>query len=131
MNKGKAKEALDNMKQAEVSNSESQEDTEESAASVSEETVPVGVESQPPKPETLRGPGRPRKETTIREPGNRKGLQPGQERFTVVAETELLNELRDYAYTERITLRAALDQAMRLLLKTAKEQGITILKRPT
>lgn len=90
----------------------------------------VAVELQEPKPETVRGPGRPRKETTIREPGNRKGLQPGQERFTVVGETELLNELRDYAYTERITLKAALDRSIRFLLKSEKERGLEILKRP-
>ena len=42
----------------------------------------------------------------------RNGLQPGWTRATVIVREDVLNTLRDYAYTERRTLKDVLDEAL-------------------
>lgn len=54
--------------------------------------------------------GRPRKDL-VRE-GRNKGLAKGYERFTLVADSDLLTWYRDYAYTYRISMREALETAL-------------------
>lgn len=97
--------------------------------SVQDEDSSLPPEKRKPMPQTTRRPGRPRKETTITQ-GSRKGLQPGQERITVVAESALLDRLRDYAYTKRITLKASLDKAIREFIASEVARGVDIIKRP-
>lgn len=54
--------------------------------------------------------GRPRKDL-VRE-GKNKGLAKGYERFTLVADSEMLTWYRDYAYTYRVSMREALETAL-------------------
>lgn len=50
------------------------------------------------------------------ENGAAKGLQPGWERVTLTAQIHWINKLRDYAYTERLTLKEATDRMMESFL---------------
>lgn len=54
--------------------------------------------------------GRQRK--TVAEPGARQGLQPGWTRATMIVREDVLDVLKDFAYTERLTLKEVLDQAL-------------------
>lgn len=56
--------------------------------------------------------GRPRKDEIIREKGAQQGLTPGWTRSTFIIRTELLDTLKNYAYTERITLKDAIEEAL-------------------
>ena len=73
--------------------------------------------------------GRPRNPEIARE-GARRGLKPGEERFNAICDSSLLAYMRDYAYTERITIRAALERAIKALKNEAEAQGIEILEKP-
>ncbi len=53
-----------------------------------------------------------RKRTTVKEPGAKQGLQPGWTRVTFIVRDDLLKTLRDYAYTERITVKDVLEEAL-------------------
>ena len=39
-----------------------------------------------------------------------EGLQPGKVRYTAIADVKAINMLKDYAYTNRITYQAALNE---------------------
>lgn len=54
--------------------------------------------------------GRPRKDDLIRESGVQQGLQPDYTRATFIIKKDYYQLLKDYAYTERITLKEALEQ---------------------
>lgn len=54
--------------------------------------------------------GRQRK--TVAEPGARQGLQPGWTRATMIVRDDLLDVLKDYAYTERRTLKDVVNDAL-------------------
>lgn len=54
--------------------------------------------------------GRQRK--TVAAPGARQGLQPGWTRATMIVREDVLDVLKDFAYTERLTLKEVLDQAL-------------------
>lgn len=90
------------------------------AHSAEEQQSQQSAETAKPK----RGRGRPKKPTT-----QPNGLQPGEERITVVMEKALGDDLRDYAYTERMTLRDAMELAVSSFLKSERERGVQILKR--
>lgn len=95
-----------------------EEETEKAAVQNTET-----AENEESKP-AVRGRGRPKKPTT-----QPNGLQPGEERITVVMEKALGDNLRDYAYTERMTLREAMELAVSSFLKSEMERGVEILKR--
>lgn len=54
--------------------------------------------------------GRPRK--NLIRTGKNRGLAMGYERFTLVANSDLLTWYRDYAYTYRVSMRDALEMAL-------------------
>lgn len=65
--------------------------------------------------ETRKGqPGRPKNDKIIRneEGGNssQEGLPPEYTRFSAIVKVDNINALRDYAYTNRISIREAIDE---------------------
>ena len=60
--------------------------------------------------------GRPRKDL-VRDNAAQAGLPVEWTRATFICKTELLNKLKDYAYTERISLKEALDMALTQFLE--------------
>lgn len=56
--------------------------------------------------------GRPRNENLIRTKGPQKGLAEGWTRATFIVETETLETLKDYAYTERLTMKEVVQMAL-------------------
>ena len=63
-----------------------------------------------------RGPGRPRKEGLVRnlEGGNstQEGLSPEFTRFSAICKVKNIKDLKDYAFTKRITIREAVDDIL-------------------
>lgn len=60
--------------------------------------------------------GRPRKEGVIRnlEGGNssQQGLKPELTRFSVICKVANIKDLKDYAFTKRLTIREAMDEIL-------------------
>ena len=53
-----------------------------------------------------------RTRTTVAEPGSRQGLQPGWTRATVIVREDVLDVLKDLAYTNRVPLKEVIDDAL-------------------
>lgn len=79
-------------------------------------------------PENEKRPGRPRKDDVIREKGTKQGLTPGWTRATFIIRDDLLETLKNYAYTERITVKEALEDALEDFLEA--QTGIMDRNRP-
>lgn len=75
------------------------------------ENVNAEIEEEPERPKR----GRPRNPDRIRGTGGRSGLRIGEDRFNSTIDTERIEWLRDYAYTERLTIRAALEHMIDML----------------
>lgn len=60
--------------------------------------------------------GRTRNESLVRDKTSQNGLPEDWTRATFIVRVELLNKLKDYAYTKRITLKEALNIALKNLL---------------
>ena len=56
--------------------------------------------------------GRPRNEKIVRTKGPSKGLAEGWTRATFIVETDTLETLKDYAYTERLTMKEVVQMAL-------------------
>lgn len=69
----------------------------------SRERAALGIE-----PTESGGPGRPRSKELIRH-GAQAGMTEDFTRVTFIMRVETLNKLKDYAYTERLTLKEALE----------------------
>lgn len=73
---------------------------------------------------TKRKPGRPRKDTIIRniEGGNstQEGLEADSMRFSAICKVQNIKDLKDYAYTKRIPIRDALDEILEDFFTTYK-----------
>lgn len=65
---------------------------------------PVGNEEK-----KARG-GRPRNENIVREGGASQGLEPDYMRATFIIKKESLQLIKDYAYTERMSIKDALQE---------------------
>ena len=63
--------------------------------------------------------GRPKRDDLIRD-GVQKGLSDEWTRASFIVRVDMLQKLKDYAYTERITIRDALDKALVMMLKDKK-----------
>lgn len=63
-------------------------------------------------PEEEKRRGRPKNEELIRDKPAQKGLTADWTRATFVVRKGHLEKLKDYAYTERLTLKEALDKAL-------------------
>ena len=71
--------------------------------------------------------GRPRNPEIIREDGVEKGLRPGQTRATFIMQKTTLKMIKDYAHTERITIREALDEIISSYIKGLEKNGYELL----
>lgn len=61
--------------------------------------------------------GRPQKKDLVRTNGVQAGLPEDWTRATFIVRCDQLEKLKDYAYTERITLKEALEMALNEFLK--------------
>ena len=62
------------------------------------------------KPTEKRKPGRPRQDDLVRDNSSQEGLPADYTRFSVICKTENVKNLKDYAYTKRITLKESFDE---------------------
>lgn len=72
--------------------------------------------------------GRPKKDDLLRE-GAQAGLTAEYTRATFIMSVSILEELRDYAYTERLSMKDAIDKLLADGLKAYKDNGGVLLKR--
>lgn len=63
------------------------------------------------EPTEKRGVGRPRRDDIIRD-GVQEGLTADYTRFSVICKVKSVKDLKDYAYTKRITIREATDEVI-------------------
>ena len=56
--------------------------------------------------------GRPPREDLIHGDSKLEGLPEGYTRFSIICKQDNIQDLRDYAYTKRISLRDALDEVI-------------------
>lgn len=61
--------------------------------------------------------GRPRKDNLVRTNAAQEGLPEDWQRATFIVRVEHLEKLKDYAYTERLSLKEALDDALEQFLE--------------
>ena len=80
---------------------------------VEKERKELGIEIDENAPQR----GRPRKDGLVRSRGMQQGLPPELTRSTIIVRTELMDKMKDYAYTERITIKEAVDMAFSEFLK--------------
>lgn len=72
----------------------------------------AAVEDAKPEPDAAATASTGRQRVTIAEPGTRQGLRSGWTRATVIVRDDVLETLKNYAYTERRTLKDVLDEAL-------------------
>lgn len=65
--------------------------------------------------------GRPRKDDIIRGNSAQEGLTEDLIRATFILKVSALNDLKDYAYTKRITIKDALTEMIETFIKNYKE----------
>ena len=56
--------------------------------------------------------GRPRREDLVRDNSTQEGLPIEYTRFSVICKAENVKDLKDYAFTKRITLKSAMDEVI-------------------
>lgn len=72
--------------------------------------------------------GRPRNERIVRDNPVQEGLTPEYTRATFIVEVELLEKLKDHAYTERLSLKDLINKILKEYLETIDDE--TLLRRP-
>ncbi len=72
--------------------------------------------------------GRPRNEKIVRDNPVQEGLTAEYTRATFIVEVELLDKLKDHAYTERLSLKDLINKILKEYLETVDEK--TLLRRP-
>jgi len=72
--------------------------------------------------------GRPMTEKTIKTNTVQEGLPANLTRATFIVDVEVLETLKDYAYTERIPIKEVVDQALREYVSKIDKQSL--LRRP-
>lgn len=90
------------------------------------ENNPLFSEAEEQQTET-RGKGRPRKDDIVRDNAAQEGLTADYTRATFILRVETLNALKDYAYTNRITIKEALEAAVGKFIEEYKENGGELL----
>lgn len=77
--------------------------------------------------------GRPRKAEIVRDNSVQEGLTEEYTRATFILEVELLERFKNYAYTQRLSMKNAINKAFTEFLdseeKRLAKQGIKILDR--
>ena len=56
--------------------------------------------------------GRPRRDDLVRDNSTQEGLTAEYTRFSVICKAQNVKDLKDYAYTKRITLKEAVDEVV-------------------
>ena len=56
--------------------------------------------------------GRPRRDDLVRDNSAQEGLPAEYTRFSVICKADNVKDLKDYAYTKRITLKEAVDEVI-------------------
>ena len=74
-------------------------------------------------------PGRPQKETLVRETGSQKGLPVELTRQTLIVSVDQIETLKNYAYTERKKLKDVVAEAFREYIENHVDPE-TLLTRP-
>ena len=72
--------------------------------------------------------GRPRNERIVRDNPVQEGLTPEYTRATFIVEVELLEKLKNHAYTERLSLKDLINKILKEYLETIDDE--TLLRRP-
>ncbi len=72
--------------------------------------------------------GRPKKDNIIRE-GSQAGLTEDFTRATFIVNVDLLEEVKNYAYTERLSIKDAVNKLLSDSLEAYKKDGGTLLDR--
>lgn len=83
--------------------------------------------AEEPTTET-RGKGRPRKNDLVRDNSAQEGLTEDYTRATFILRVDQLNELKDYAYTHRITIKEALETVIAKYMEDYKANGGELLQ---
>lgn len=73
--------------------------------------------------------GRPRNERIVRDNPTQEGLTPEFTRSTFIVEVELLEKLKDLAYTDRVSLKDLVNKILREYLEKNVDEK-TLLHRP-
>lgn len=77
--------------------------------------------------------GRPRNDDLVRGNSTQEGLTADYTRATYLMRVELVEKVKDYAYTERLDLKTAINKLVEMALtqeeKRLKKAGAEILKR--
>ena len=74
------------------------------------------------------GRGRPKKDNLKRE-GAQAGLPENYTRATFIVNLDILEQVKDYAYTERLSMKDAVNKLLSDSLEAYKQNGGTLLKR--
>lgn len=74
------------------------------------------------------GRGRPKKNNIIRE-GSQAGLTEEFTRATFIVNVDLLEEVKNYAYTERLSMKNAINELLSNSLESYKKNGGKLLDR--
>lgn len=72
--------------------------------------------------------GRPRKSDLVRDNSVQAGLTEDLTRATFILKVDTLNDLKDYAYTKRITIKEALDEIITDFMTKYKAEGNELLQ---
>lgn len=72
--------------------------------------------------------GRPKKDNIIRE-GSQAGLTEEFTRATFIVNVNLLEEVKNYAYTERLSMKDAINKLLGSSLESYKKNGGKLLDR--
>lgn len=77
--------------------------------------------------------GRRAKDNIIRERGVQQGLTEDFTRATVIVKVETLEKVKDYAYTQRISIKEAMSDLLDIAIAHEEarlnEKGIALIKR--
>lgn len=72
-----------------------------------------GLFNQAESPEEPKKIGRPRNDRIVRDNPVQEGLTPEYTRATFIVEVELLEKLKDHAYTERLSLKDLINKILK------------------
>ena len=82
-------------------------------------------EQQPQeKPQAKKNQGRPKNDNLVRGNSVQEGLTEDYTRATFILKVETLNKLKDYAYTERLSIKDAINNILESAL-AAEEKKLT------
>ncbi len=98
-----------------------------------ENSALFGGNELPEEAPVKRRPGRPMSQNLVRDNAVQEGLTPEYTRATFIMKVELLERLKDYAYSERIHLKDAVNELLETALadeeRRIRSEGRDIIKR--